>query len=107
MEVISEYKGGHLRLRLTGELDHHTAREGWNGIESALDRYLPRSCALDLSALSFMDSSGIAVIFRLRNRTRETGVRFWLADPAPQCARVLAASGIERFGSIRKGEKEK
>ena len=57
MELHTEYKSGSLCIRLAGELDHHTAALTFQRIESALDRYLPRSCTLEMSGLGFMDSS--------------------------------------------------
>ncbi len=48
-----------------------------------------------------MDSSGIAVVLRVKKRMDETDGNVFLLDPAPQCARVLRASGIERFVAIK------
>ena len=62
MRIITHDDGRCLTLRLLGELDHAAAQEVMPGIEDAVEEYLPRRCVLDLSGLSFMDSSGIAVI---------------------------------------------
>jgi len=97
MNISSAYSAGRLTLYLAGELDHHEAREAMNSIEELLDEYLPRDCALDLSALSFMDSSGIAVIHRVSRRMREAGGRTWIENPARQPRRVIHASGIDRL----------
>ena len=101
MELHTEYKSGSLCIRLAGELDHHTAALTFQRIESALDRYLPRSCTLEMSGLGFMDSSGIAVILRTQKRMRETGGKFCILDPSPICARVLVAAGIDRLVPIK------
>ncbi len=109
VKLEKRYSDGHLVLSLQGELDQHTAPQIYREMESAMDRYLPRSCALDLSRLSFMDSSGIAVVLRLRKKAGETGGKLWLEDPAPQPLRVLTASGIGRLVKIekRKGSENK
>jgi len=101
MKLQGEYASGHLCIRLRGELDHHSARETLREIEALLDRYLPRSCAMDLSALSFMDSSGIAVFLQAKKRLSEIRGSLWILDPAPQPERVLSASGMERFIQIK------
>ena len=62
MKVYSAYREGQLTIFLHGELDHHEVRESMSAIERHLDEYLPRDCILDLGHLSFMDSSGIALI---------------------------------------------
>lgn len=101
MNVQTEYAQGVLALRLCGELDHHSAKAVMHAIEQAMDRYLPRRCELDLSGLTFMDSSGIAVIIRARKRMWETGGKIWLIRPGAQPLRVLETSGLERFIQIK------
>ncbi len=97
MTITTSFRSGRLTLYLSGELDHHAAQEALRSIGELLDDYLPRDCALDLSELSFMDSSGIAVIARVSKRMAETGGRVWLENPARQPRRVIDASGIERL----------
>ncbi len=101
LKLYSEYSSGHLSLRLRGDLDHHSARDTLTLIENAMDRHLPKTCSLDLSGLSFMDSSGVAVLLRSKKRMEETGGRFWVSDVSPQPDRVLAASGIGRILPIQ------
>ena len=72
MTISTSFKSGRLTVFLAGELDHHEARETLRSLEGLLDEYLPRDCALDLSGLSFMDSSGIALIVRLSRRVAES-----------------------------------
>ncbi len=107
MRIRSECKNGVLRLQLRGELDHHSASAVMREIDGALDRYMPVDCALDLSALKFMDSSGIAVILRLHKRMRSMGGRMAVVDPAEQPMRVLDASGIDRLVRIASTAKER
>ena len=97
MTISTSYKSGRLTAFLAGELDHHEARPLMRQLDALLDEYLPRDCALDLSGLSFMDSSGIALIVRLSRRMTELGGRLWLENPARQPGRVLEASGIDRL----------
>ena len=104
MNVSTEYSQGILTVGLTGELDHHTAKKTMQEIERAMDRYLPRKCELDLSGLSFMDSSGIAVIIRARKRMLETNGKIWLIRPFAQPMRVLEASGVDRLINIKSME---
>ena len=66
-------------------------------VDELLDEHLPRDCVLDLSELSFMDSSGIALIIRLSRKMKELGGRVWIENPAAQPRRVIDASGIDRL----------
>lgn len=97
MKVEGEYRSGCLRIMYTGELDHHAASAAMRDTERLLDRYLPRDCALDLRGVSFMDSSGIAIILRVYNQMCETGGRVCVVGAGSQPGRVLSASGIERM----------
>ena len=62
MEVLTRTNGRELILKISGELDHHGAHGAMQQIDHALDAALPLSMTLDLSGVSFMDSSGIGVI---------------------------------------------
>ncbi len=64
MRIITHDDGRCLTLRLVGELDHAAAQTVMPGIEDAVEEYLPRRCVLDLTGVSFMDSSGIVVILK-------------------------------------------
>ena len=96
MKIYSQEQSGVLRLRFTGELDHHDAKSSMKLIEDMIDEALPRDCIIDLSGLSFMDSSGIAVSLRVGKRMNDMGGRAWVENPAGQPLRVLEASGVER-----------
>ena len=85
MRIITHDDGRCLTLRLIGELDHAAAQEVMPGIEDAVEEYLPRRCVLDLSGLSFMDSSGIAVILKTDSCGRQA-VRWRCAACRGRCA---------------------
>ena len=97
MNINAAYSAGRLTVFLIGELDHHEARAAIRSIEELLDEYMPRDCVLDLSQLSFMDSSGIAIIIKVSRRMRSLGGRTWIENPARQPQRVIDASGIDRL----------
>lgn len=97
MKVLSTYRDGRLTLYLQGELDHHEAAGALKRIARALDDYLPRDCAVDMGGLSFMDSSGIALILKINKLMAETGGRAWVENARNQPLKVLDASGIDRL----------
>ena len=100
MTVKTSVNGGKLTIFLHGELDHHGARAAMSGIEDKINVILPRDCVLDLGGLSFMDSSGIAVILKTYKRVNEIGGRMWVENVPKQPMKVLDASGIERVVRI-------
>ncbi len=103
MDIQTSYDAGRLTIYLIGELDHHEARSAMHRIEELLDEYIPRDCALNLAGLSFMDSSGIAVIINAVRRMKALGGRLTVEKPAPQPRKVLEASGIERLIAVAAG----
>ncbi len=101
MKVLSGYRDGRLTLYLRGELGHHEAAAALRGITRTLDDYLPRDCVIDMGGLTFMDSSGIALILKIYKLMNETGGRAWVENAGRQPLKVLDASGIDRLVTIR------
>lgn len=100
MRIYASETNGVLRLNFAGELDHHCAKTVMKTIENLIDEHLPRDCIMDLTELSFMDSSGIAVILRANKRMKDMDGRAWVENPCGQALRVLDASGIDRVIKI-------
>lgn len=100
MKISTKYYDGKLAIALSGELDHHSARQAMDGICDAVDASLPRQVLLDMSKLSFMDSSGIAVILKTDRRLKENGGRLFIDCPHGQPLKVLEAAGIDAVVEI-------
>lgn len=103
MKFSTSFSAGRLTIYLSGELDQHEARQTGECIAELIDEYLPRDCALDLSGLTFMDSSGIAVIVRANKQIKSLGGRLWVENPAGQALRVLDAAGLDRMIPVDSG----
>ena len=68
MHFTSFLENGRLTIALTGEIDHHCAKAYIQVIASKIEAYTPEVCILDFRDVSFVDSSGIAVVINaLRN----------------------------------------
>ena len=100
MNISAAFSAGRLTISLSGELDHHAARQAMTAVDELIDEYLPRDCVLELSGLSFMDSSGIALIIRTSRRMKALGGRAWIEAPAGQPRRVIDASGVDRLIAV-------
>ena len=55
-----------------------------------------RSVHLDLSAVSYLDSSGLGMLVLLRKRLARCGAVVTLVDVQPQVRRVLDITGLNR-----------
>ena len=101
MHFTSFLENGRLTVALTGEIDHHCAKEYIQAINAKIEAYTPMECILDFEEVTFMDSSGIAVVINaLRNMTQTEG-RLLLTGIKDQPMRVFHASGIDKLVEIR------
>ena len=96
-DVTSFVQDKLLTVALTGEIDHHHARDIMDVITRKIDEYLPKDCVLDLRDVTFMDSSGIAVVICALRRMRELDGKVRLKNIPPQPGKVLRAAGVERI----------
>ena len=89
-----------LTIALCGEIDHHSAKETMEAVGKKIDTYLPSVCVLDFRDVTFMDSSGIAIVINAVRRMRELDGRVRLQNIPPQPMKVLNAAGIEKITQI-------
>ena len=101
MKICGEVKNGELRLKLSGEMDHHGAKNVMNSAAAIIDEYVPRSCVMDLNGVVFMDSSGIALILNVNKRLGNIGGKLRVEGVSKQPMKVIKAAGIERIISIK------
>lgn len=76
---------GFLDVDTGTELHHHLANQMHHG---------RRHLLLDLSAVPFMDSSGINIILKAYKETRRVQGSVRLIDPAPAVQRILDLTGV-------------
>jgi len=101
MRFTSFLEGGRLTVALTGEIDHHCAKHYIQAIAAKIEAYTPEICILDFEEVSFVDSSGIAVVINaLRSMTQIEG-KLLLTGISPQPMKVFRASGIDKLVEIK------
>ncbi len=101
MRLTSYLQNGTLTIALTGEIDHHCAKDFMQAITAKIEAFSPRICILDFREVTFMDSSGIAIVINaLRNMTRIEG-KLELASLNQQPMKVFRASGIDKLVNIK------
>ena len=101
MEIEVKSMDRNLLLELHGEVDHHGARDALRQLELAVDAALPRVLVLGLAGVTFMDSSGIALVLRAQQRMRLLDGSVVVRSVPPQARRVLDAAGISRLVTIK------
>ena len=101
MRFTSFREGEQLTVALTGEIDHHCAKNYISGILAKIEAYTPRLCILDFQEVTFMDSSGIAVVINALRAMNQIEGRLVLSDISPQPLKVFRASGIDKLVEIK------
>ncbi len=91
--TISPLNDGAIDVSLQGEIDaDNCAQIGEHlltpGVES------DSTVALDLSELSFIDSSGISELLRVRDAFDSAGGSLVIVNPSPAVRRVLEITGV-------------
>ena len=100
MPVSCLEEGQTLTVRISGEIDHHAAKALMTEVGRQIDTILPASLVMDLGKVTFMDSSGIAVVLRTWKRMQEIGGALTLCAVPPYAAKVLKAAGVDKLISL-------
>lgn len=107
----SDYSGGLLVVRITGEIDHHSAVEMRTGIDAEIFERRPHKLILDLSSVDFMDSSGLGLILGRYAAVQKVGGELVVLNPNDGVVKILKLAGAERILKIERvdinAEKEK
>ena len=90
-------EGQALTVQIIGEVDHHAANSLMSQLTQKLDTALPGSLELDMSKVTFMDSSGIAVVLRTWKRMCQLGGSMRLQNVPSYAAKVLKAAGVDKL----------
>ena len=97
MPVTCKDDKRHLMAQVAGELDHHGARSVMEELDRRIDQARPRELTLDLSGLTFTDSSGIAVLLRTYRRMAQSQGSMRVVNTPAQAGKVFKAAGLERI----------
>ncbi|MBP3311746.1 MAG: STAS domain-containing protein [Butyricicoccus sp.] len=107
MQITHERVGNGILVHIQDELGHHEARKVIDYLENIVVLYPVDPVALDLSGLTFMDSSGLAVAMNLHRALARTGRSLTIIGTPPQAMRVFRAAGLPRLMTFIDGKGEK
>jgi anti-sigma B factor antagonist len=101
-KIAHRATGSHVTLKITGELDLSTCPVLAEGIEGL--RHDRQSVTLDLSDLTFMDSTGLRLLIELDQRARAEEWTLTLIRPEHvTAAAVLKATGADSALPFKNG----
>lgn len=99
LAIVPHDEDGIQRIVLTGELDVSTVPE-FNKRMSELRHQGFHSIVLDLSGITFMDSTGLSAILVTEMHTRMRGQRFRLVEGPPHVNELFRLTGVDNFLEI-------
>lgn len=102
--ITFEYKNGTMTAFVCDDIDHHRAKALREAMDERLYSDRPQLFIMNMSHVSFMDSSGLGLILGRFTLCRELGVEFKVADPSPEVQKILDLAGTDRLIRIEKNK---
>lgn len=86
-----------LHIQIADELGNHEARACIEAMQIALALYPGEPIMLDLSELTFTDSSGLAVLINLHRAAQKSKRVLTIRGTRTQAMRVFRAAGLQKM----------
>ena len=102
MEIISNVKDGNLYVKLSGDIDHHTAKAVRDSVDNLIRKHNPAELELDLSAVEFMDSSGLGLVLGRYKKQTDMGAKMKIVNPTKRVMQILQLAGVEKIVRIER-----
>ena len=99
-------KGPCLLAKYSGEITMEITQDFKHAVEAALEKEESLALALDLSEVSFMDSSGIGFLVSCNTRLQSLGKRLVLLSPSPQVRKTLGLVQLMEFFVVVEDDSE-
>ena len=99
-EVVASRTRGEVVVAIRGELDTYTAPRLRSQLRALILDQVTHTVVLDLSRMTFIDSSGLGVLVGALKWTRGQGGQLTLANPTRSTRKVLEISGLERVFTV-------
>lgn len=104
MGVKLSVKGKVMTAFIEGDIDHHTAKEIREAIDSNIAKYSPGLLYLDFSGVPFMDSSGIGLIMGRFKAVSSLKGKLKVVNIPKNLERMIKLSGLASLGIFEKEE---
>lgn len=101
-----ENTDGMLLASISGEIDHHTSKNLRTAIDNALKEHSPDKLCIDLSGITFMDSSGLGLIMGRYRITENADIRFCVSGTPPRAMTMFKMAGLERIIDFEEKRKD-
>jgi anti-anti-sigma factor len=95
LDVHTSYAGDAATVVVAGEVDLATSTRLNRELDAVLDRVpAPVRLRIDLAAVAYMDTTGVAVLLKARRRALEQECRFTVISTSPALTRLFEITGL-------------
>jgi len=105
MEIRSERRGEEAIAYIYGEVDHHNAKEAREQLDRIIDDEQPARFGLDLSGVTFCDSSGLGLVMGRMRKCLSVGSTMVVQNPSPAAHKILEIAGMDKIIKIERNSK--
>jgi len=85
---------------LTGEIDHHSAREIREEIDRSLESNQPKLLVMDFKNVGFMDSSGIGLVMGRYKLMQTMDGTVKVVNTPNHIKKVMKLAGLDKLAAI-------
>ena len=104
MGIRIENSSERMTVWLSGELDHHSARQLREQIDAAVEKAGPKHLCLNFSEVGFMDSSGVGLIMGRYRLIKLYGGTLEVTGASERVTKVMTLAGLDRLDILTNGE---
>ena len=94
MEIKAVRRGQRIIVRLSGELDHHSAADVRGALDAVLRDVTVREMQLDMTDVTFMDSAGLGGVLGRYRTLAARGGRLIVSGVRTPIDRIFRMSGL-------------
>lgn len=105
MEIRSENYGEETVAYIKGEVDHHNAKSARESLDKIIESSQPIRFALDLSGVTFCDSSGLGLVMGRMKKCASVGSTMVVKNPSVAAYKILEIAGMDKIIKIERGIK--
>ena len=97
MRIENKLFNNTLYIAIYGELDEYTAIYTRNELDKLIDGNEMKRVVVDLSELTFMDSTGVGIMIGRFKRLKSKGVPIFIANPSKTVDKIFSMTGLYKI----------
>ncbi len=94
MQIKNRIYNNVLYVVLEGELDEHTAKYTTSVLDKLFGSGGFRQIIIDLSEMTFMDSTGIGVLIGRYKKMKKQGIGIFITNPSYHAEKIFKLTGL-------------